>query len=63
MADYLPYDIIIENSEKWMERPIKVTLNTPTPNGTTGTAIYLDQKEAFDLIHKLAHFAVKLGEE
>lgn len=56
-TEYLPYDIEVAQSESWMERPIKVTFSSPTPTGSTATAVYLDEEEARDLVRKLTSHA------
>lgn len=54
-TEYLPYDIEVAAAERWMDRPIKVTLSTATPTGSTATTFYLNEAEAGDLIAKLAN--------
>lgn len=51
---YLRYVIDVSPAERWMDRPFKVTLSTPTPNGSVATAFYVDGSEASELAAKLA---------
>lgn len=51
--EYINYDIVVSSAESWMERPIKVDLRTPTPNGYTASVFYLDYEERDELIRQL----------
>lgn len=53
---YVPYQIKVEASERWMDRPIKVSLTTPTSAGSNSSVFYLDEVEAASLIAQLEEF-------
>jgi len=52
-SSYVPYRIEVEEAERWMERPIKVSLVVRTPNGSNASVFYLDEAERAELIRAL----------
>ena len=57
MNEYIAYEIKVEDAERWMDRPIKVSFITPTSAGSTSTTVYLDEAERDELIRLLTAHA------
>lgn len=62
MSEYVPYEISVEATPSWMDRPIKVVFATATPNGSTSQAVYLDEAERDALILALGGVLAEQGE-
>jgi hypothetical protein len=54
VSEYTPYKIKVENAEPWMDRPLKLSFTTETPNGSNSQVVYIDEAERDEMVRLLA---------